>query len=96
MLSNDVRNLMKLYLVRAGINCKNRKHGPQILRHTLASQLLANGTPLPIISETLGHSNSETTLFYLRIASSNLRKCSLDVPPVPSSFYEKEGGVYEQ
>lgn len=96
MLSNDVRNLMKLYLVRAGINCKNRKHGPQILRHTLASQLLANGTPLPIISETLGHSNSETTLFYLRIDSSNLRKCSLDVPPVPSSFYEKEGGVYEQ
>lgn len=96
MVTHDIGNLLKPYMVRAGINCKNRKHGPHILRHSLASQLLASGTPLPIISETLGHASSETTLFYLRIDSANLRKCALDVPPVPSSFYEKEGGVYEQ
>jgi len=96
MVTHDVGNLLKPYMVRAKINCKNRKHGPHILRHSLASQLLAGGTPLPVISETLGHASSGTTLFYLRIDSASLRKCALDVPPVPFTFYKKEAGVYEQ
>lgn len=94
MVSHDIGNLLKPYLVRAKINCKNRKHGPNVLRHSLASRMLADGTPLPIISEALGHSDSKSTQFYLRIDCSSLRNCALDIPLVPDSFYKKEGGVY--
>ena len=37
------------------------------MRHTLASQLLRNGVSLPVISETLGHKSTQTTMSYLRI-----------------------------
>jgi len=96
MSSHDILNLLQPYLTRAGINCKNRKHGPNILRHSLAGRLLDTGTPLPVISETLGHSSSQTTMFYLRIDASRLRECALDVPQVSPVFYRKQGGGYEQ
>ncbi|VDN47330.1 protein of unknown function [Petrocella atlantisensis] len=35
--------------------------------------------PLPVISEILGHTNTETTLTYLRINITELRKCALEV-----------------
>jgi site-specific recombinase XerD len=84
------------HLKRAGINCLNRKHGPHALRHSFAGALLKKKTPIAVISEALGHRNSNTTMNYLRIDADTLRQCALDVPEVPSSFYsQKEGGCYE-
>ena len=92
--SHDLGNAVQFYLKRAGINLQNRKHGPHALRHSFASHLLQESTPLPVISEALGHTSSNSTMFYLRIDTSALKECSLDVPPVPFSFYEQKGGYH--
>lgn len=72
----------------AGINMVGRKHGPHSLRHSLATNLLKSNESLPVISEILGHKNTESTMIYLRVDMDLLRQCALDVPFVPSSFYQ--------
>jgi integrase/recombinase XerD len=81
-------------IYRAGIESKDRHHGAHCLRHSLATQLLKQGTALPVISETLGHSNSQTTMIYLGVDVNGLLRCSLNVPPVPDSFYMQKGGWF--
>ena len=85
--SNGMGAIIKDYFRIAGVNFTNRKHGPHSLRHSLASNLLKSNEPLPVISEILGHSSTETTMDYLRIDMNLLRRCALNVPIVPPSFY---------
>jgi site-specific recombinase XerD len=92
---HDVGNCVRFYLNRAGIDLRNRKHGPHALRHSFASGLLNEATPLPVISEALGHTTSMSTMFYLRIDTSSLKQCALEVPQVPFSFYKQKGGYHE-
>lgn len=35
-----------------------------ILRHTLATRLLAEGTPMPVIADVMGHRSLNTTVIY--------------------------------
>jgi site-specific recombinase XerD len=88
LTSNGMGATIKEYFRIAGIDFTKRRHGPHALRHSLASNLLQSNESLPIISEILGHSNTETTTEYLRIDINQLRQCALDVPFVPSSFYD--------
>lgn len=81
---------------RAKIDCTNRKHGPHALRHSFAGNLLKEKTPMPIISEALGHSCTESTMYYLRIDITTLRQCALNVPPVPTSFYAQERRIQNE
>lgn len=81
-------------IIASGVDIKGRKFGPHAMRHTLASQLLQNGTSLPVISETLGHSETQVTMNYLRIDIKSLMQCALDVPLVFRNFYEQKGGVF--
>ena len=92
--THDIGNLVRRNMTLAGINIANRKHGPHSLRHSFASTLLKENVPLPVISEALGHGKLESSMYYLRIDLNSLRKCALDVPPVPLSFYEQKGGYY--
>jgi len=86
---STLHSVICLYLRRAGIKYKNeRKHGPHALRHSLAGVLLEKKTPIPVISEVLGHQNTESTRFYLRIDRNALRQCALEVPLVSLSFYK--------
>jgi site-specific recombinase XerD len=91
---HDMANAVQFYLKRSGIDLLNRKHGPHALRHSFASRLLHQGTSLPVISEALGHTTSMSTMFYLRIDTSALEQCALNVPPVPFSFYQQKGGYH--
>lgn len=79
---------------KSGVDLRGRHHGPHALRHSLASAMLANGTTIPVISEALGHCNTETTKTYLKIDIKLLLKCALPVPPVSSNFYEQKGGAF--
>jgi site-specific recombinase XerD len=88
LTSNGMGGAIADYFRIAGVNLANRKHGPHSLRHTLASNLLKSNETLPVISEILGHASTDTTMAYLRIDINHLRQCALDVPFVPSSFYE--------
>ena len=72
----------------AGIeNIAVKKHGPHALRHSLAGLLLEKKAPLPVISEILGHTSTESTITYLRIDMVSLRQCTLEVSSVNSSYF---------
>ncbi|MFC4875074.1 tyrosine-type recombinase/integrase [Negadavirga shengliensis] len=92
MHSHDIGNMVRKYMTQAKINYSNRKHGSHCLRHSLASALLKEKVPLPVISEVLGHSSMESTMDYLRIDIAALKKCALEVPPLHTFFYEQKGG----
>lgn len=77
--SGAVGALVHEHLLRAGIHLEGRKSGSHALRHSLASRLLEHEIPLPVISEILGHVNTQTTMTYLRIDINELKKCVLEV-----------------
>lgn len=54
------------------------RYGIHSLRHTLGSLLLEKGTPLPVISQVLGHTSVQSTETYLRINMSGLSLCPID------------------
>jgi len=75
---NCLSRMLGRRMNKAGIDMKGQKHGLHSLRSTLARIMLENGVPLPIISETLGHQNIQTTRFYLKIDMEGLRNCVID------------------
>ena len=52
--------------------------GVHSLRHTLASTMLSNDVPLPVISSVLGHVTTKATSIYLHIDIERLKECALD------------------
>lgn len=86
--SNILASNISDWMRSAGIDSTGRKRGPHALRHSLATNLLNLNNPMPVISEILGHSSTQSTTTYTRVSLDMLRKCALDVPFVPSSFYE--------
>jgi len=63
----NLYSIISKYTRLAGIKIpRGKRHGLHSLRHTLASALLEQGTPLPLISEILGHYTSKSTAIYLR------------------------------
>ena len=89
-----IESLVQHTFTKAGIDTKNRRHGPHALRHSLAGRLLERQTVLPVISEVLGHENTESTKFYLRVDLTSMRQCALEVPEVLLSFYNQKGGIF--
>ncbi|WP_180955080.1 tyrosine-type recombinase/integrase [Bacillus sp. V3-13] len=67
-----------------------KRHGPHALRASLASAMLDNNTPLPVISEALSHKNTDTTRVYLKIDLQHLQQYSLEVPALSNIWM---GGV---
>ena len=90
LTSCSITGIVHSYLVKAGIDITQRKHGPHALRHSLASILLEKATMLPVISEVLGHQDTESTNYYLRIDLKSMSQCALEVPPVDTSFYHQQ------
>jgi integrase/recombinase XerD len=83
-----LHSIVTQHMRTAGIKIQDgKKHGPHALRHSLASALLEINTPLPVISEVLGHTNTESTSVYLKIDVNQLRTCALE--PLP--FYWTKG-----
>ena len=78
--------VIKKYMQQAHLPLSpNKKRGMHSLRHTLASVLLEQHTPLAAISDILGHANSDTTAIYLKVDVNRLRECALDLEEVELS-----------
>jgi site-specific recombinase XerD len=74
------------YIIKAALDLPDgKKHGMHSLRSTLAGNMLEVRSPLPIISEALGHQSVNTTSIYLKIDLEGLRKCALD----PEEVFEQ-------
>lgn len=68
------------YFKKSSIDISERKHGPHALRHSLASNMMHNNTPMHVIKEVLGHANLNTTRIYLNIDLDMLKQIALEVP----------------
>jgi integrase len=66
------------YMRKAGIDQRSKKHsGFHSLRHSAGSMLLEMETPLPVITEILGHSDPNVTAVYLKTDLQKLMECVL-------------------
>jgi integrase len=63
---------------------EQRRHGMHSLRHTLATRLLEDGTPIEQIADILGHQQVASTGVYLKSSLRLLARCALD-PDAPAS-----------
>ena len=72
--------IINKYLKKADIKTAGKKHGLHSMRYSLASNLLGENTPIPVITGILGHKSSDTTNTYLRIDTGMLRSVALEVP----------------
>jgi len=63
--------LVRKYAREAGIT---RPFSPHTLRHSFASHMLANGAPLRVIQEMLGHADIATTQIYTHVDRARLRQ----------------------
>ena len=57
---------------------EQRRHGMHSLRHTLATRLLEDGTPVERIADILGHQSVQSTGVYLKSSLGLLARCALD------------------
>lgn len=72
--------MIKKYMKKAHIPIFPKKRvGMHSLRHTLASLLLENDTPLPTISNILGHVDINSTAIYLKVDIKKLKECPLNI-----------------
>lgn len=62
-----IRRIVKKYALKAGIRKPEEVH-PHTLRHSYATFLQNQGTPLNIIQEILGHARIDTTTIYVHLA----------------------------
>ena len=72
-------NIFTFRIHNAGLRIPRGKNcGIHSLRHTLGSILLEKETPLPIISQILGHQSIKSTSTYLRLNMKGLAECPID------------------
>ena len=75
---NHMQQQLVRYMRKAGIDQRTKKHsGFHSLRHSAGSMLLEMETPLPVITDILGHSDSDVTAVYLKTDLQKLAECVL-------------------
>jgi integrase len=78
--NNRFTQRISLYFQKSGVPIKGKHHGLHSLRHSLASQLLKQLTPITSIANALGHNSIEATKRYIQIDIEQLRSIALEVP----------------
>lgn len=80
--ADHLHQLIRDYMRIAHLPTLKKHRGMHSLRHTAASRMLEYNTPLAVISDILGHSDTESTSVYLKVDIEKLSACALDVPEV--------------
>lgn len=74
--------LIRTYMIKAHIPMRGKHRGMHSLRHTMASVLLEKDIPLPVISDIIGHLDTNSTAVYLKVDMERLAECPLDFEEV--------------
>jgi len=84
MKEGSAGNIAAKIMLAAGIrqNAGDRK-GFHIFRHRLATDLLCNGVPQPIISKIAGHTSPDSLETYLSADFVHLKECALSIERFP-------------
>ena len=78
--NDHLHNIVARWRYAAKIDFRRRqRQGLHSLRHTLATQLLREETPIHVISEILGHATTASTLIYAKADTEGLRSAALDL-----------------
>jgi len=91
--SKSIGNVAVRIMKAAGIRqSKGDRKGFHIFRHHLATALLGNGVPQPVISRTLGHTSPDSLEAYLSADFPHLKECSINIErfPVPEEVFSHE------
>ena len=91
--SRSIGNVATKIMEAAWIRQSNGdRKGFHIFRHHLATTLLGNGVPQPVISRILGHTSPDSIEPYLSADFLHLKECSLNIErfPVPEEVFSLE------
>jgi site-specific recombinase XerD len=81
---DNLYHIITFYRRRAQIALPHEgQQGMHALRHTMATRLLATGTPLETIAALLGHRSLASTQLYTKVDLETLRHAALDVEDLP-------------
>lgn len=82
--SRSIPHIVAKVLKAAGLrqNPGDRK-GTHLFRHNLASSMLGNGVPRPVITQALGHTAPDSLEPYLRADFTHLKECAISVDAFP-------------
>lgn len=75
--ANNLADIMRRALQRAGLDQRPGRRGLYLFRHTLANRMLAAGCSMKSIGDVLGHASTETTMEYASIDLAALRRVSV-------------------
>lgn len=68
------------YFKLAGISIENKHHSSHSLRHSIATNMLLNNTPITSIEGILGHNRITSTEIYVQLDFNKLRDLCLEIP----------------
>ena len=80
--ADHLYQMIKRYMELAHLPTLKKRRGMHSLRHTMACLLLENDTPLSVISDILGHADTDSTAVYLKVDIKKLKECTLDFEEV--------------
>ena len=84
LASRSIGSIVTKMFKAAGIRQDpGSRKGTHIFRHNLASTMLENGVPQPVITQTLGHTAPDSLEPYLRADFVHLRECALSIEAFP-------------
>ena len=94
MNPGSVHGAIAVAFRESGVDFGDRHHGGHALRFSLAQRMLDKSIPIPVISETLGHAEVDTTRTYIRIDLVHMMRCVLNIPETNDAFYTQRGGWF--
>lgn len=84
LAARSIANIVAKTCRLAGIRQEpGDRKGTHIFRHNLASSMLENGVPQPVITQTLGHTAPDSLEPYLRADFVHLKECALSIEAFP-------------
>lgn len=84
LASRSIGSIVTKMFKAAGIRQDpGSRKGTHIFRHNLASTMLENGVPQPVITQTLGHTAPDSLEPYLRADFVHLKECALSIEVFP-------------